>query len=87
MVSSRLSPLDADEAGTSSVTTSADSRLAAISKVVRVRVEASKNSSTTVLPRSSGTFLTLRAPTSTSESASVNSSSRVSRRRPSSVSR
>ena len=39
--------------------TSADSRLAAISKVVRVRVEGSKNTLNTALPRSSGTFFTL----------------------------
>ena len=43
--------------------TSADSRLAAISKVVRVRVEFSKNRLNTLLPRSSGTFFTSRSLT------------------------
>ena len=43
--------------------TSADSRLAAISKVVRVRVLFSKNRLNTLLPRSSGTFLTSRSLT------------------------
>ncbi len=43
--------------------TSAESRLAAISKVVRVRVEFSKNRLKTLLPRSSGTFLTSRSLT------------------------
>ena len=41
--------------------TSADSRLAAISNVVRVRVEFSKNRLKTALPRSSGTFFTSRS--------------------------
>jgi hypothetical protein len=40
------------------VSTSADSRLAASSKVVRVRVLASKNRLTTVLPCRVGSFLT-----------------------------
>ena len=43
--------------------TSADSRLAAISKVVRVRVLFSKNRLNTLLPRSSGTFFTSRSLT------------------------
>ena len=43
--------------------TSADRRLAAISKVVRVRVEFSKNRLNTLLPRSSGTFFTSRSLT------------------------
>ena len=43
--------------------TSAESRLAAISKVVRVRVEFSKNRLKTLLPRSSGTFFTSRSVT------------------------
>ena len=45
--------------------TSADRRLAAISKVVRVRVEFSKNRLNTLLPRSSGTFFTSRSLTLT----------------------
>ena len=43
--------------------TSAESRLAAISNVVRVRVLFSKNRLKTLLPRSSGTFLTSRSLT------------------------
>ena len=49
--------------------TSADRRLAAISKVVRVRVEFSKNRLNTLLPRSSGTFFTSRSVTPTNGSA------------------
>ena len=45
--------------------TSADSRLAAISKVVRVRVEFSKKTLKIDLPRSSGTFFTSRSFTLT----------------------
>ena len=40
------------------LSTSADSRFAASSNVVRVRVLASKNKFTMVLPRNRGTFLT-----------------------------
>ena len=49
----------------SKLMTSADKRLAAISKVVRVRVEFSKNKLNTLLPRSKGTFLTSRSFTLT----------------------
>ncbi len=63
MVSSRLSPLAVDERAMSRLMTSADSRLAAISKVVRVRVLFSKNRLNTLLPRSSGTFFTSRSLT------------------------
>ena len=63
IVSSRLSPLAVDERAMSRLMTSADSRLAAISNVVRVRVEFSKNRLKTLLPRSSGTFLTSRSLT------------------------
>ena len=45
--------------------TSADSRRAAVSKLSRVRVESSKNSDTTVLPRSAGTLGMARELTST----------------------
>ena len=45
-------------------TTSADSRLPAISKLVCVRVEGSKNRLTRVRPRRVGTFLTSRSPIS-----------------------
>lgn len=81
-VSNSVSPLLVDEVETFSVITSADKRWAASSKVVRVRVEFSKNTLHTVLPRNNGTFFTARAPTSRNESAvsriSV-SSSRASR--------
>ena len=56
-------PWPCDERAMSRLMTSADSRLAAISKVVRVRVEFSKNRLKTLLPRSSGTFLTSRSLT------------------------
>ena len=65
MVSNSDSPLVADERAMSSVITSADSRVAAMSKVVRVRVEFSKNKLKTLLPRSSGTFFTSRSLTDT----------------------
>ena len=68
-VSSSVSPLLVDEAPTLRLITSADRRLAAISKVVRVRVEFSKNTLKIVLPRSSGTFFTSRSPTETNWSA------------------
>ena len=77
------SPLLADEVDTLSVITSADRRCAAISKVVRVRVEFSKNTLHTVLPRSNGTFFTARAPTSRNESAVSSISVSSSRRSPS----
>src|SRR5574343_834810 len=69
MVSSRVSPLAVDDLLMSRLMTSALKRLAAISKVVRVRVEFSKNRLKTLLPRSSGTFLTSRAETSMKDSA------------------
>ena len=49
--------------------TSALSRWAASSKLVRVRVLSSKNALTTTRPRRAGTFLTLRVETSLNESA------------------
>jgi hypothetical protein len=63
-VSSSVSPLAVDERATSRLITSAERRLAAISKVVRVRVEFSKNRLNTLLPRSNGTFFTSRSETS-----------------------
>src|SRR5574343_1778498 len=69
MVSSRVSPLAVEDLLMSRLMTSAERRLAAISKVVRVRVEFSKNRLKTLLPRSSGTFLTSRAETSMKDSA------------------
>src|SRR6218665_378077 len=62
-VSSRVSPLAVELRAMSRFSTSADRRLAAISKVVRVRVLFSKNRLKTDLPRSSGTFLTSRSLT------------------------
>ena len=64
------------------LTTSADSRLAAISKVVRVRVVGSKNRLKMALPRSSGTFFTSRSVTETNERAVSRICSRISRRQP-----
>jgi hypothetical protein len=63
MVSSSVSPLAVELRAMSRLMTSALSRLAAISKVVRVRVLFSKNRLNTLLPRSSGTFLTSRSLT------------------------
>ena len=56
MVSRRLSPLLTLLDDTAKFMTSALSRRAAVSKLVRVRVESSKNRLTTVLPRSAGTL-------------------------------
>src|SRR5688500_16633543 len=63
--------------------TSADRRLAAISKVVRVRVEGSKNRLNTLLPRSSGTFFTSRSVTPAKDSAVSRIWESTSRGRPS----
>src|SRR5574344_1663842 len=65
MVSSSVSPLAVELRPMSSVNTSADRRLAAMSNVVRVRVLFSKNRLNTLLPRSRGTFLTSRSLTLT----------------------
>ena len=68
--------------------TSADSRLAAISNVVRVRVEFSKNRLNTALPRSSGTFFTSRSAIDDERLGRVEDlRDRPPRGRPSSVSR
>ena len=56
-----VSPLLVLDRATSRLTTSADRRLAAISKVVRVRVEFSKKMLKIDLPRNSGTTLTSRS--------------------------
>src|SRR5688500_14616955 len=68
-VSRSDSPLVAEDTVMFRLITSADRRLAAISKVVRVRVEASKNRLNTLLPRSSGTFFTSRSVTPAKDSA------------------
>jgi hypothetical protein len=51
--------------------TSADSRLAASSNDVRVRVESSKNRLTTVRPRSVGSFFTVARSVSWASSVAV----------------
>ncbi len=63
-VSLRLSPFATLEPLALKLMTSADSRFAASSKLMRVRVEFSRNRFTTVRPRSAGTFLMTRVPTS-----------------------
>ena len=83
MVSSRLSPLAVEERAMSRLMTSADRRVAAISKVVRVRVEFSKKRLNTLLPRSSGTFLTSRSLTLTKLAAVSRICVRMSRGNPS----
>ena len=55
-VSNKVSPLLVEDVDTFRLITSADRRWAASSKVVRVRVEFSKNTLHTVLPRSKGLF-------------------------------
>ncbi len=86
-VSSSVSPLLVDEAPMLRLMTSADSRFAAISNVVRVRVEFSKNRLNTALPRSSGTFFTSRSAIDTNGSAVSRMPRMTSGGRPSSVSR
>ena len=84
-VSSKDSPLLVAEVLMSRLSTSADKRLAASSKVLRVRVEFSKNRFTTVLPRSRGTFFTSWLPTTTKELAVSMIRSSKGRGRPSTV--
>ncbi len=60
-MSFRLSPLETLEPLALKLMTSADSRLAAASNEMRVRVESSKKRLTTVRPRSVGSFLTGRS--------------------------
>src|SRR5690606_524741 len=83
IVSSSDSPLEVDDVLMLRLTTSAASRLAAISKVVRVRVEFSKNRLNTDLPRSRGTFLTSRSETPTKPEAVSRMRWIISRDRPS----
>ena len=87
IVSSKDSPLVALDAAMFRLKTSALSRLAAISKVVRVRVEFSKNRLNTERPRSKGTLLTSREPTLMKLSAVSRIRSMIARGRPSSDSR
>src|ERR1700741_5664746 len=86
-VSSSDSPLVADETTMFRLMTSAESRLAAISKVVRVRVEGSKNRLNTLLPRRIGTFFTSRSVTPANDSAVSRICSRISPGSPSMESR
>src|SRR3954465_2244831 len=86
-VSSSDSPLVCDDTAMFRLITSADKRFAAISKVVRVRVEGSKKRLKTLLPRSSGTFFTSRSVTPTNDSAVRRICIRISRGRPSIESR
>src|SRR4029434_10436494 len=83
IVSSSDSPLAVLERVMSRLNTSADSRRAAISKVVRVRVLFSKNRLKMLLPRSSGTFFTSRSAMLMKLSAVVSTASRIGRGRPS----
>ena len=75
MVSRSDSPFLTDEVLTEKFMVSAERRLAAVSKLSRVRVESSKKSDTTVRPRSAGTFGMARSLTSTKESVTVMTSS------------
>jgi hypothetical protein len=68
-VSSRVSPLVTLEEDELMLMTSAERRLPAISKEVRVRVEGSKKRLITVRPRRAGTFLISRAEISLKVSA------------------
>ena len=68
-MSTRLSPFSRAEPEAEKLRLSADRRFSAISKLERVRVEASKKRLMTVLPRSVGTFLIGRSPTSLNDSA------------------
>ena len=72
-VSFRLSPLETLLPLAEKLMTSADSRLAASSKEMRVRVESSKKRFTTVRPRSVGSFLTSRPASAASIWAAVSS--------------
>jgi hypothetical protein len=65
-----LEPVDA------MLTVSAESRFSANSNEIRVRVDASKNRLTMVLPRSTGTFLMARSLISLNGSA-VSSTARI----------
>src|SRR3990170_4440139 len=86
-VSSSDSPLVCELTAMFRLMTSAERRLAAISKVVRVRVEGSKNRLNTLLPRISGTFFTSRSVTPAKGSAVSRICTRISRGRPSMESR
>src|SRR5437588_4528327 len=86
-VSRSDSPLVCEDRAMLRLITSADRRLAAISKVVRVRVEGSKNRLNTLLPRRIGTFLTSRSVTPAKDSAVSRICTSTSRGSPSMESR
>src|ERR1043165_2322580 len=86
-VSSSDSPLVVEESAMLRLITSAERRLAAISKVVRVRVEGSKKRLKTLLPRRIGTFFTSRSVTPAKDSAVSRICTRISRGSPSMDSR
>src|SRR3954464_12990827 len=86
-VSRSDSPLLCEETAMFRLMTSAESRLAAISNVVRVRVDGSKNRLKTDFPRRSGTFFTSRSVTPTKDAAVSRMCVTISRGRPSMVSR
>ncbi len=68
-VSFRDSPLETEDPLAEKLMTSAESRLAAASKEMRVRVESSKKRLTTVRPRRVGSFLIGRSATRAISSA------------------
>ena len=72
IVSKMVSPLDCDEVATFKLMTSAESLLAAISKVVLVLVLFSKKTLHTVFPLNIGTFLTSLSPIFKNDSAVSN---------------
>ena len=75
------SPLDSDDPLAEKLMTSAESRFAAASNEIRVRVESSKNRLTTVRPRSAGSFLIGRSASARISAAVVSTSSASSRLR------
>src|SRR4029077_7164201 len=75
-VSTRVSPFCTELPLAATLTVSAERRFSANSNEIRVRVDASKNRLTMVLPRSAGTFLIGRSETSLNGSA-VSSTSRI----------
>jgi hypothetical protein len=81
------SPFDSEEPLAEKLMTSAESRLAAASKEIRVRVESSKNRFTTVRPRRAGSFLIGRSASERSSSAVRRTSSASSRLRSAAESR
>ena len=74
------SPLDTLDPLAEKLITSADSRLAASSNEIRVRVESSKNRFTTVRPRSVGSFFTSRPASAASIRSAVSSTVSASSR-------